>query len=291
MKPHLLNKNMTEFVGSISAERHHFPHFLNLWHYHTELELVSIEKSTGTCFVGDSINAFAPGTLVLLGPNIPHKWQSDEQYFDADQSLEAEAYVVHFSNSFLRTEIKDIPELRSIGLLIEAAQLGIWFEGKSVASVSRSMRQLTKLKGFQQFILFLEILEKLSREKRRKYLSSPGYVKIFRDKNDRLGKVHTYVMDHFQRDISLDEVAGVAHMNKSAFCRFFKKALNKHFSQYLNEIRIGYACKLLLESEGTTISAIAYECGYNNASNFNRQFKLITGYTPSKYIDLHLDGV
>ncbi len=291
MKPHLLNKNTKEFMGSISAEIHTFPHFLNLWHYHKELELVYIAQSTGTCFVGDSIRSFAPSTLALLGPYLPHKWQSDKAYFNSDNDLTSKAYVIHFSSDFLRTELKDIPELRSIGLLIESAQLGIWYDGNSNCKIAESMLRLTELKGFKQFVLFLEILDQLSRDTSHKYLSSPGYIKIFRDKNDRLGRVHAYVMNHFHHDISLEEVAAIAHMNKSAFCRFFKRALNKHFSQYLNEIRIGYACKLLLESEGQSISNIAYECGYNNASNFNRQFKIITGFTPSRYIQVHLHGV
>ncbi len=107
---------------------------------------------------------------------------------------------------------------------------------------------------------------------------------MFRETNDRLGRVHEYIMNNFNRDISLTDVADIALMNKSAFCRYFKKATKKSFSQYLNEIRIGYACKLLQERTDTTISEIAFQVGYNNLSNFNRQFKIITGYAPKAYL-------
>ncbi len=288
MKPQLLKRNRKDYLESISFQHLVEPHFLSLWHYHPELELVYIVRGTGNYFVGDAIESFAPGTLVLLGSDLPHKWINDQEYFQPEAGLEAESMAIHFFSSFLHADLHHIPEFRSLGQLFERAKVGIHFQESVSFAVAEQIAQLGQMDGFRRLIAFLEILKELTETEDYRYLSSAGYLKMFRQTNDRQGRIHEFIMNNFQRDITLEQVAAVAHMNKAAFCRYFKRTTKKSFSRYLNEIRIGYACKMLQEKEGMPISEVAFESGYNNVSNFNRQFKLVTGFSPSAYLRQHL---
>jgi AraC-like DNA-binding protein len=143
------------------------------------------------------------------------------------------------------------------------------------------------LDGFEKTMKFIRILHALTKHKNYKLLSSKGFVNSFnKTENKNLDKTYEYIFSHFNNPISLNEVAEVASMNPSAFSRFFKRVNRKTFTRYLNEIRIGYACKLLMEHK-FNISTICYESGFNNISNFNRQFKSIKGMSPTDYIHLH----
>lgn len=287
MKPQLLKRNRKDYLESISYQHVVEKHFLNLWHYHPELELVYIVRSAGNCFIGDEIQRFAPGTLILMGANLPHGWFNEPKYFQEGSEAKAESMTIHFSADFLHVNLKDVPELRTIGHLMEQAKVGLDFGATTRKKVVPLLKKMEQQDPFARLLTFFSIMRFLAEADDAKTISSAGYVKMFRETNDRLGRVHEYIMNNFHRDITLDEVSDIALMNKSAFCRYFKKATKKSFSQYLNEIRIGYACRLLQENEGIAISEIAFECGYNNLSNFNRQFKIITGYNPTTYLKQH----
>ena len=287
MKPQLLKRNRKDYLESISFQHFQAPHFLDLWHYHPELELVYIVRGNGNCFIGDAIEGFGPGTLVLLGSNLPHSWINDQKYFQVESKLVAESMAIHFLPEFLKVHLREVPEFNQIGQFMEKAKVGVWFGDETTRSAVRLLNKMKGLKEFDRLLLFLRILRLLSEASDIRLLSSAGYLAMFRETNDRLGRVHEYLMNNFTRDISLERVAEIALMNKSAFCRYFKKATKKNFSQYLNEIRIGFACRLLQENGESAISEIAFESGYNTLSNFNRQFKIITGHTPSAYLRRH----
>jgi AraC-like DNA-binding protein len=290
MKPQLLKRNRKDFLESISYQHVVDGHFLDLWHYHPELELVYVVQSSGNCFIGDAIERFEPGTLMLLGVNLPHGWFNEQKYFQPGGEYEAESIAIHFSHDFLRSNWREIPEFHTIGQLIDRAKVGLQFSGKTRDAVATYLDNMRAQDEFHRLLTFLKILQTLAETTEVRELSSVGYVKMFRETNDRLGRVHEYIMNNFHRDVSLTEVADIAHMNKSAFCRYFKRATKKSFSQYLNEIRIGFACRLLQENEGTAISEVAFDAGYNNLSNFNRQFKLIMGCNPTTYLNRYAKG-
>lgn len=287
MKPQLLKRNRKDYIESISYRHTVEDHFLDLWHYHEELELVYVVQSSGNFFVGDGIERFEAGTLVLLGENLPHGWFNEQKYFKEPGTYKAESIAIHFSYDFLKTNLKNIPEFLPIAQLMERSKVGIQFIGAERRVVMEALVDMQEQDEFQRLLSFLQILRWLSEDEHYKTLSSAGYVKMFRETNDRLGRVHEFIMNNFHRDISLAEVSKIALMNKSAFCRYFKKATKKSFSQYLNEIRIGFACRILQEKESTAISEVAFEAGYNNLSNFNRQFKLIMDCTPTEYLKRH----
>ncbi|MCR8666742.1 AraC family transcriptional regulator [Aestuariibaculum sp. M13] len=288
MKLHLLDRS-TPSDTSFTAKVHEDSNFLKLWHYHPELELVVILKSNGNCFVGDGIEKFEPGDVFLIGKNTPHMWLNQEAYFADDSELVAKSIAIHFKKDFLGEHFFETPEMHHLSELFDRARFGIKFlnlKGELIETV----QNMLNLNGFHKTITFLNILNKLSSHKNFKLLASSGYMKTFKVKtNKTLDKVYAYIFKNFNRDISLDEVAKIANMNATAFSRLFKRVNGKPFSRYVSEIRIGYACKLLLEQK-VNISQVCYEVGFNNISNFNRQFKIVMDCNPSEYIKQHVNS-
>jgi AraC-like DNA-binding protein len=286
MKPKLVDRTI-KLNHSFDLHHHAYPHFLKIWHYHPELELVLIKKSTGTRFMGDSIKKFQEGDLVLIGENLPHMWQNDPAYFEAGSSLSAEALVIHFNKNFAGVDFFKIPELTLIKDLMDVAKRGILFKGNAKYVVAEKLEQMLVASDFDRFIQLLQLLKTLANESSVEILSSPGFVDSFkREENRRLDKIYDFIINNFREEITLEKVADLAGMNTSSFCRYFKKTTDKTFSHYLNEVRIGFACRLLMEHK-YNISETCYACGFNNISNFNRQFKNIEKMSPSEYVKLH----
>lgn len=286
MKAKLLVRR-SPFDKSFISAIHNYPHFLNIWHYHPELELVMMVKSTGTRFVGDSILPFSEGELVLIGEDVPHMWQNDKPYFQKESDLTAESITIHFRKDFGGEVLINIPEMIQIKSLFERASQGILFRGALNGTAKDKMLDIHHSEGFDRWMGLMQLLHELSEESDFSYLSSKGFQHP-KEKNgdNRIDKVYSFTFNNFHRNITLDEVADIANLNPTAFCRFFKKNTKKNYSKFLNEIRIGYACKMLLE-ENMNISEIGYESGFNNLSNFNRQFKSSMGVSPTEYLAKH----
>ncbi|MDO6518640.1 AraC family transcriptional regulator [Zobellia uliginosa] len=285
MKLHLLNRASVS-DRSFSVNHNLYPNFLRVWHYHPELELVVILKSSGTRFIGDSIEKFQEGEVVLIGKNVPHMWLNDEIYFQPDSALEAEALAIHFTRDFLGKGFFDIPEMKQISALLARADRGVKFNGLHEDLIAKIMG-LIDLDPTTRVYKIIEVLSHLSKHDNYQLLSSASFVNAFQKADDsRMDKIYAYVFENFNDGISASDVAEMIGMNKSAFSRFFMKAHKKPFTRYLNEIKVGYACRLLLENK-ESITSIAYLSGFNNISNFNRQFKVIHGLAPSAYLKYH----
>lgn len=283
MKLHLLHRDKPE-NSSFLVTHHVEPYFLKVWHYHPELELVLSLKSTGTRFVGDSIKKFEEGDVVLIGKNLPHMWLNDDVYFQKDSDLIAEDIVIHFNKEFLGNGFLETDEMRPIATLLRKSRHGIKFIGLP-KKVIRNILKINRLEAsFKRTIKFTKVLYQLAQHQTFELLASEGFVHSFKkNQNQNLDKTYEYIFENFAQPISLNDVAAVANMNPSAFSRFFKRVNRKTFSRYLNEVRIGYACKQLIENK-STISTICYESGFNTVSNFNRQFKAIKQMSPSEFL-------
>ncbi|MFB9055680.1 AraC family transcriptional regulator [Mariniflexile ostreae] len=282
MKLHLLDRSSLN-DSSFTTKINEYPYFLKIWHYHPELELVVILKSEGTCFVGDSIEKFDVGDIVLIGKDLPHMWLNDEDYFKQGSKQSVKAIAIHFKQDYLGAAFFETPEMMHILELFNRARFGLKFLNLD-KNLLLDIQNMLDLKGFDKTMSFLNILNKLAKHKHTKQLSSQGFINAFKtSKGDTQDKVQAFIFKNFNTSITLEEVAQIAHMNTSAFSRYFKRVNRKTFSRYLSEIRIGYACKLLMENK-SNIAAICYESGFNNISNFNRQFKLIMNCSPSAYI-------
>lgn len=255
------------------------PEFKTAWHHHPEYELIFIIGSVGTRFMGDSIKNFTEMELVLIGPHLPHCWKEDPTNINPD----AVAYVVHFSESFLGKEFFDIPEGRLVKQLLERSQLGLRFFGDLEEIFISKMQRTFEMADFDRVLSLLDLLNLLAKSESHEQLSSAGFTdQIIENQSDRINKVLEYTLENFTRPIDLKTVSDLAFMSRTAFCRFFKKSTGKTYFDFVKEIRVGHACKLLQETD-ESINYVAYNCGYENISNFNRQFKESLHISPLKY--------
>jgi AraC-like DNA-binding protein len=255
------------------------PAFDAPWHHHPECELTYIVQSSGKRFVGDHVASFEASDLVLLGPMLPHYWKNN------DQKEEAKSIVIQFLPDFLGNEILSKPELSAVSKLIKMSSTGIQFKGLLAAEIGNKMQLLTQLKPLKALSAFLEIMDELANwnESEIQVLSSQSFnEKIDPLGNSRMNKIKSYISMNFKNEISLEDIANHFCMTREAFCRYFRNISGKTFIQYLNEFRIGYAKKLLLDSD-LNIAQVCFESGFGNISNFNRQFFIYVQVSPSRY--------
>ena len=231
---------------------------------------------------------YTDGDLVLLGANLPHEWRSDYQHQHQDD-MASSSLAVHFLKDFPGKEFYIMPEAAALRKLLEAARQGIKInDSKTVATVQQQLKEmLATIDSLERVIRLFSVLNTIVHSTNLEKLASEGFAASFQNTNqERINVVYKYVMQHFKDNISLEEIAASINMTPTAFCRYFRKSTHKSFVQYLNEIRIGYACKLLMEGK-FTIAQIAYESGFRNLSNFNKHFKEIIGKTPTYYTKEH----
>lgn len=259
-----------------------FPHFTYPWHFHSEFEIVYILKSSGKRFVADSIETFKEGDITLLGANLPHFWKN-ENLNDDLSPMRVNAIVVQFHNGFFREEISTYPEFHRISELLKRASRGIHFSPSSSEKLGKMLKRLLKLNGLDRMLYFIKLLDTMARTENYRILASKAYhLEEHKELNSRLEKVMHFINTNYQRKITQEEIAVKIGMNTAAFCRYFREKTGKGFIFFVNEMRIGYACKLLIENH-LSISQICFESGFNNLSNFNRMFKRQTGFTPGEY--------
>ena len=259
-----------------------FPHFTYPWHFHSEFEIVYVLKSSGKRFVADSVESFQEGDITLLGSNLPHFWKSEIQEAN-ENANHVNAIVVQFHKDFFREEINSYPEFHRISELLKRAGRGINFSKISGEKIGKMLKRLLKLNGLERMLYFIKLLDTMARNENYRILASKAYqLEEQKELNNRLDKIMYFINTNYQRKITQEEVASKIGMTTAAFCRYFKEKTGKGFIFFVNEMRIGYACKLLIENR-LSISQICFECGFNNISNFNRMFKRQTGFTPGEY--------
>jgi AraC-like DNA-binding protein len=267
------------------------PHFDPIWHFHPEYQLFLVLEGRGTRFVGDSIKPFKENDLVFTGPNLPHLWRNDEGYFDRANEFLTHGIVIYFQENFLGGSIQQKEELEKIHLLFQRSGRGLEVLGETNQLVRQMMMDQVGLKGVESIVQLLKILDALAQSHDCHPIANAGYVNLNKEsESDRMNKVYAYVMQNFRQKISLEEAAAIANMSLSSFSRYFKSRANKSFSDVLSEIRIDYACKLLTDPDAN-ISQVCYESGFNTLSNFNKQFKDVTGQTPLQYKKEYLASV
>ena len=258
-------------------------------HFHPELELTLIIESSGKRFVGDSVEDFGPGDLVLVGGNLPHFWSNSAMYSHNGEAS-AHAIVVQFNASFLGQNFMALSGAQHIEKLIQSSSLGICVTNDTKDILSRKMVTLQHMDTFGKVLTLLEMLDMLAKSKDYYFLASPGF-KPYLNADDchKMNKIYDHVYKHIGGKLDMIQIAGLLNMSVSAFCHYFKKRTQKTFTQFVNEIRIGNAKRLLIESD-KSISQIGYECGYNSISNFNKQFHSLNGRAPKHFREKYFSG-
>lgn len=276
--------------SSIAVKKEISPFMDYPWHYHPEFEIIFVEESYGIRLMGNHIGNFSNGDLMFISPNLPHIWKNDNDFYQGNASLKVVVYVIHFREDAFGENFFDLPEFAHIRKLFLRGQQGILIKGKNHGKISRLIKNVNSASGLDRLVLFFKTLDAIGNVKEYELLSTPGYANsVNLLDTQRINKVVNFLMSNYTRDIKIEEIAILINMNKSSFCRYFKSRTHKTCSQFLNEIRIAHACKLLVNAN-MTATQVCYETGYNNISHFSRQFKLITGTSTKDYVRTYFNN-
>nr|WP_067298274.1 AraC family transcriptional regulator [Marinobacterium profundum] len=267
--------------SSILYRQHGFPNSLVRWHYHHEYELHLITHSSGKVFVGDYIGNFYPGNLILTGPNLPHNWISQT---DQGETFDERDRVVTFTEELIQSARGVFPEITSLDALLQRSRFGIQFQGPALISqVSALMQEISQTEGLKRLAAFLSLMSLLAESEQYDLLSSDQYQRLGGEKSQhRVNLAVNYIVEHYKRDLSLEEVAEHLAMQPTYFSKFFRQATGRRFVEFINSLRITRACDLLAHSD-LPITGICFDVGFTNISNFNRRFQALKGMTPSDY--------
>lgn len=274
------NSSREIFQINIVDESNFYP----LWHFHPQCEIMIVEEGAGTLYIGDGIDQFKSGDVIILGSNIPHLLRNYPEYFKTGSVLRAKATVIYFNENFLGEEFLNFNEILPIKKLFKTSRNGMIISDGSKEKIKELLYSTIEKKGFERMISFISLLNFIATKADYKELSSTGFRLTFNDNEvDRLNEISDYLLKNFTSTIRLSEVAAIANMSETAFCRYFKGKTNKTLITFLNEIRIGYACKILIEKKHINVSQICYRTGFNNLTNFCVQFKKIKKCSPLEY--------
>jgi len=252
------------------------------WHYHNNYEISFITEGSGKRIVADSIEDFYPGDLVFIGPNLPHVWISDKSNI-GPSSRTLEMVFLQFTSQTLSAQMLELPEFRNIKKALQLSERGTQITGQTLNQVSEIMLQLPYLDSFERMMMFFRMMDIIGKSGSNIELASEDYIrKRFRPANKRIGAIHDYLMKNYRGEINLAELAAIVNMAGGSLCRFFRSQMGITIFEYLNRIKVDFACKLLMDPE-LSILEVCLDSGFNNLSHFNKQFKRITGTTPKDY--------
>jgi AraC-like DNA-binding protein len=257
------------------AYRMNLPYLEYYWHHHPEYELTFKINIKGKRIVGDSYEEFKPGDLVLIGPDLPHTWVTNRK----EKNKNCDFVVIQFSNSLFNS-FTFLNEFDRIKRLLQNSKQGLHF--KNSKPLKEKILSLPEKQGVEKLTDLIWILEQLSKQKGRKLASAEYDISQANGREQRINKVCNYLEQNFSKPVGINEAAKIINISKSAFCKFFKRTTGKTFSDYLNEIRIGYACYQLLETD-KPIASIARNAGFDSVSYFNRVFYKKKNSTPSAF--------
>ncbi|MDR1523771.1 MAG: AraC family transcriptional regulator [Tannerella sp.] len=267
----------------IIARLYDYDHFSYPWHFHSEYEIIYVKESHGERFVADSVEVFNPGDVILLGSNLHHYMRSHEIYYKGDPGLRVKGVVIQFAHDYMAHAIHKYADFTHIKSLLNQAKRGFYFPHPQNSELIQRIEALPRQSGIYRIIDLLLLLDKMAAFKDKRFMGSPHFSENTSEySGNRIEKILSFLNYHYTENISLNDMSSRFSMNATAFCRYFKQYAGKSYIDYIQDLRIGYACKLLI---GTSydISQISIECGYNTACHFNKIFKRKTALTPSEY--------
>ena len=265
----------------LRARFYNYQHFTYPWHFHTEYVIIYIAQSTGTRFVGNSIENYRAGDVLLIGSNLPHYMKSDEIFHTENAPSAVSGTIIQFEKEFMQHSVNYYPQFIQIKNLLEESRLGVFFPTGCSQKLIELLNLIPVEKGMNQITSFLQLMKVMSEIKQRKTISKPDFEYNTEHNASRVDKVIAFINKNYTRQITLDEIASFASMNATAFCRFFKKETGKSLTKYIFDMRIGYACKLLLMNEMNVLQ-ISTACGFETISQFNKVVTKTYGFAPTE---------
>ncbi|RZF60203.1 AraC family transcriptional regulator [Sphingobacterium corticibacterium] len=268
------------FNNAFSIRHDILPHFGTIWHYHPEIELHYLIKGEGVRFIGDHIDHFGEDDMVLLGSNLPHTWKCNEIKQGENH---VEALVLHFHPECLGKEFLTVSETQEILKLLQLSKNGLIIHGDTKERIKELMAAMQHTNGLEKLIYLFAIFRVLATSDEYETLSrSFAYNKLNKIDESRMDKVFSHTLTNFREKISIEDVAILCNLSSTSFCRYFKMITNKSYFDFLTEVRLNHACRLIIDSD-LTMQHIAVESGFENTSNFYRHFKKFKGITPTEY--------
>ena len=274
---------------SFKAWSHGYPFHTVRWHFHPEYEIHQVVATSGRYFVGDFIGQFEPGNLVLTGPNLPHNWVSD---LPAETTIPLRGRIIQFSEEFIGDTMRLMPELSGLAALLESSRRGVLFAGSTSKELAPLMEEIVAAKGVRRIELFMMILGTLCRARGALPLSSPNYLPDPSGyMSAGMNKALAFIRENLTQPFGEADLATMAGQSQSAFSRSFRRHTGMSLVQYVKRLRINLACQILMSDEQASITDICFEVGFNNLSNFNRQFLAEKGMPPSRFRRLLADNI
>jgi AraC-like DNA-binding protein len=262
--------------SSFVARTYRTPYFETPWHQHVEYELLLTNGSTGPAFIGDFVGEYRPGEVYLLGPNLPHWFRKKED------RMVGSAIVVHFREDFWGSSFLALPEMQAVRQLLQTSIRGIRLKGALNERVAALLREVETRQGLSQLRQLLACLDEMSQREEYDLLATSLQPYPARPDGEKINQVLEYTLTHYKRKITVAEVAHLVSLSESAFSHYFKRATKKRYTDFVNEIRVGHACRLLAETP-LSVLEVCYESGFHNWANFSKQFKAIKHRSPSQY--------
>jgi AraC-like DNA-binding protein len=269
---------------TIMVQEEDMPHFYTYLHRHKEIQLTWIQEGEGTLVAGMNMHLFRPGEIYLFGANMPHVFKSNPEYFTPDNKKRVRSITVFFNPADKLSALFDLPEMKGIHAFLDGYNCGFKVPHQIFSDISDRLLGLLNSEGIDQLMQFLQLLKTLSSVKGMEPLTVSSLPNNINDNEGmRVASIYNYIIQNYNKPLTLEEVAEQAYMTPHAFCRYFKKHTRYTLVSFLNKVRINEACKLLMSGSHNGIAAIAYSCGFNSITNFNRVFKSITGKSPRNY--------
>lgn len=267
------------------------PYFYTHLHRHEEIQLTWIMQGEGTLIAGNNIHPFKADEIYLLGPNLPHVFKSELEYFDPDSDKKVHTLTIFFNPYGQLESLFSLPEMKFIRSFLQNLNTGFKVPQHLFSEISGRMLSVQNAEGLDQLMQFLQLLKSFSLLNKLEPLTVNSYPRNITDSEGmRIGLIYNYIIQNFDKTITLEDVSDQAHMTPHAFCRYFKKHTRHTFVSFLNRIRINEACKML-NNNSDSIASVAYDCGFSSITNFNRVFKIVTGKSPSAYMLKYANSV
>lgn len=267
---------------TIRIEQWDLPYFYDELHFHEECQITCILQGNGVLQVGNQIDDFSEGDLLIIGKNTPHVLRTSKEFNQQNNGHHVRAISIFFSKDTFQEILNVIPETSRIEEVLEQTKFGIRIRNQQARKVLPYIRSMTKMKQLGRIALFIKILDMISTNLELEIIASSMPSIQGKEDSVKLNRVYNYIIKHYDQRITLREIADLVNLSPTAFCRFFKMRTQKTFSRFLIEVRINQACKML--SNGNyNVTETLFSCGYNNSSNFHRHFRQHTGLTPLEY--------
>jgi len=272
----LIQKIYVEEQHSFACRTYRTPQFETNWHKHEEYELILITEGHGTALIGDYVGDYKPGDIFLLASGLPHWFRKSQQ------NRIGSAIVLHFLKDCWGHSFLQMPEMKAILKLLESDNHGILLQKKLQQNIAALLPQIEKATGIDRIHLLLNCLQQIAESKQYIVITKAFDSSANNKENTAIEKIFTWSFKHFLENITLTEVAAVAGMSIPTFCRFFKRNIKKSYFDFLKELRVGHACKLLRETNEPILD-ICYASGYNSWAHFSKQFKQVKQMPPGSY--------